>query len=277
MNELKDIDFIKAESAVWIANRRTNIPAYDFAFAPLFQISRPRVTESVTIAGRIGAILNYPKTYDMLAEYGFHLINSPEQHQLASELEQWYPLIESLTPKSKVYDQFPDFSEVKREFDFPIFIKGNRQTSKHNQALSIAKTPDEFEKIKEEYAKNAILHWQKVVIREFVDLKPMEYETNDKVQISYEFRTFWWKNKLVGAGHYWSQYLEYNWTTDEQKAAIEIAQSAVQILNVPFIAVDLALTKDGNWIIIECNDAQESGYCGVRPFNLWKNIIEIEQ
>ena len=229
MNKLRDIDFIKIESAIWIANKKTKVPVYDFKFDPLFQINRTRIEDKVVAVGRIGAIMDYPDTYKILSDYGFNLINTPKQHLLASELEQWYPLIENLTPKSKVYDHFPNIKELNASFDFPIFIKGNRQTSKHNPALSIAKTEDEFQKIKEEYAENAILYWQKVVIREFVDLKPMEFTAKDKVQISYEFRTFWWKNELVGAGHYWSQYLDYNWTMDEKKEAIELARSAVPV------------------------------------------------
>lgn len=277
MNKLKNIDFLKIESAVWVANKRINVPAYDFEFEPLFQVGRSRIEDNVTVVGRIGALMNYSKMYEVFSKHGFDLINTPEQHLLASELEQWYPIIKELTPKSMVYESFPTLKKLYQEFDFPVFIKGNRQTSKHSSNLSIAKTESEFQKIKEGYRNDPILHWQKVVLREFIDLKPLEYKANDKVQISHEFRTFWWKNELVGTGHYWSQYLDYDWTENEEKRAIEVASSAVQLLNVPFIAIDLALTKDDSWIIIECNDAQESGYCGVRPLVLWKNIVDIEK
>ena len=39
----------------------------------------------------------------------------------------------------------------------------------------------------------------------------------------------------------------------------------------------LALTVDNQWIIIECNDGQESGYCGVNPLKMWQKIIEEEK
>lgn len=277
MDILKGIDFFNVESSIWVANKIINVPSYDFKFEPLFHTSRPRFENNITITGRIGAIKEYTETYDAFSKYGFHLINTPEEHVLASKLEYWYPFLKDLTPKSKVYDEFPDLNELYEDFTFPLFIKGNRQTSKHNPTLSIAHTEDDFQNIKEAYKIDPILHWQKVVVREFIDLKPMEYTTQDKVQISYEFRTFWWKNELVGTGHYWSQYLAYNWSKEEEKVAVDIARLAVKRLNVPFIAIDLALTASNNWIIIECNDAQESGYCGVKPITLWKNIIDIEK
>jgi hypothetical protein len=37
--------------------------------------------------------------------------------------------------------------------------------------------------------------------------------------------------------------------------------------------VDFAKTKDRRWIVIECNDAQESGYAGIPPHELWRQVL----
>lgn len=277
MNGLKGIDFININQAIWVANKAINVPTYDFRFDPLFEVSRPRIEVEVPIIARIGTIIDYFEIFKLFSNQGFHLINNINEHLIASELEHWYPLISELTPKSRVYENFPCLEELRSNFDFPIFIKGNRQTSKHNASLSVAKTEKDYLKIQDVYKKDPILHWQKIVIRQFVHLKPLDYKHDNKVQISYEFRTFWWKNKFVGAGHYWSQYLDYDWSLEEEEKAISIVQKAIDKLNIPFIAIDVALTANNNWIIIECNDAQESGYCGVNPFLLWQNIIAIEK
>lgn len=277
MNNFKDIDFFELESAIWVANKTLNIPAYDFKFSPLFKTSRPRIENNVSVVSRIGAIQDYEKVYNMFYTYGFDLINTPLEHYLASELERWYPVIKHLTPKSKVYDKFPALEVFYNDFSFPVFIKGNRQTAKHNSDLSIAYNKDDFLRIQKAYVNDTILHWQKVVIRDFINLKPVDYTAVDKVPISFEFRSFWWKKELVGVGHYWFQYISYSWTDAEKSGAIEIAREAANLIDVPFIAIDLALTKDDEWIVIECNDAQESGYCGVKPIELWQNIISIEK
>ena len=277
MEALKGIDFFELEGALWLAQKQVHIPAYDFKFTPLFEVRRPRLTDSVTAVARVGAIADYSKSYAAFKELGFDLINSVEEHERASELAHWYPLIKDHTPKSKVYAQFPRLDVLKKDFTFPVFIKGNRQTAKHSAELSIAKNKTDFSRIQEAYKRNTILHWQKVVVRKFIPLKPLNYSAPDKVQISKEFRTFWWKGSCVGAGHYWSQYLNYNWTKEEAGKALNLAQKVADLVNVPFLAIDLALTVDNNWIVIECNDAQESGYCGVNKQSLWQNIIQLER
>ncbi len=277
MTELRNIDFHNLESTIWIANKVLNVPTYDFQFEPIFKTNRPRIQNDVIVTGRIGAIDDYENVYNKLLNYGYKLINNPNQHQLASELEFWYPILKEFTPKSKVYETFPSIEEFLEDFKFPIFIKGNRQTAKHNPELSVAKSINDFQRISIAYQNDPILNWQKIVIREFIELKPLKVSAIDKVQISFEFRTFWWKQELVGAGHYWSQYLDYDWTTDQKQEAINLAKNAVQLLDVPFLVIDLALTAENQWIIIECNDAQESGYCGINPLSLWKEIVKIEK
>ncbi|MDK2123050.1 ATP-grasp domain-containing protein [Parachitinimonas caeni] len=47
-----------------------------------------------------------------------------------------------------------------------------------------------------------------------------------------------------------------------------------QRLKVPFLVVDIAKMQDGRWIVIECNDAQESGYTGIVPQLLWRQVLQ---
>ncbi|MBQ7587785.1 MAG: ATP-grasp domain-containing protein [Lachnospiraceae bacterium] len=44
-----------------------------------------------------------------------------------------------------------------------------------------------------------------------------------------------------------------------------------------FPAIDLAKTADGRWILIEVNDAQESGFVGLNSISLWRNVVEAAQ
>ena len=40
------------------------------------------------------------------------------------------------------------------------------------------------------------------------------------------------------------------------------------------MVIDLALTANGDWIVIECNDVMESGYASVSPLGLWQSILD---
>ena len=276
MQTFKGIDFFELENRIWIAEKKCNIPAYDFQFSPLFQVARPHHQTTQTLVARLGALDDNAQTYDSLQAIGFQLVNSPEQHYLASELAHWYPKIREFTPRSLVFEQIPTVHQILEHFELPVFIKGNRQTAKHNPRLAIANTLADLHFILEAYQQDAILHWQKLVCREFVPLQKLNYPSENTVPISFEFRTFWWRTQLAGVGAYWSHLINYDWTTAQQQEAIALASKAAQRLKVPFLVIDVALTAQGKWIIIECNDGQESGYAGVHAARLWRTILELE-
>ena len=69
----------------------------------------------------------------------------------------------------------------------------------------------------------------------------------------------------------------YALSAREYPEALELAAWASRQINVPFVAVDVAKTREGNWIVIEVNDALESGYTGANPITLWKNLASVSQ
>lgn len=274
---MKNLDLFQIESQLWMAEVKTGVPLYDFSFSPLFHVARPWYTAQGLLVARIGAIADYEGLYDEYKRMSLSLVNSPAEHLKASELEHWYPLVAEFTPKSKVYAHFPSAAELQKDFDYPVFIKGNRQTAKHDPALCIARNEKELEQIAKEYGRNSILHWQKVVVREFVALQGLETQVPGKMKLSFEFRTFWWKGTCVGEGAYWAQYVQYDWNPGQKDKGMALAKQVVDRLQVPFLVVDIALTAQGEWILIECNDAQESGYCGVNKAALWRRVLEVER
>ncbi|HEY1065335.1 MAG TPA: ATP-grasp domain-containing protein, partial [Pirellulales bacterium] len=194
-----------------------------------------------------------------------------------SELPAWYPQIAELTPRSLWFDTPPSAEVVSESIGWPVFVKGTRQTGRHDPRKCVARDAAEYERLVEEYGRDEILGWQRCVVREFVPLRPVIGKAAGKVRPSFEFRTFWWTGRLVGAGPYWSRFAAYSWTESERDAALKIAELAATRIDCPFLVVDLAQTLDGRWIVIECNDGQESGYAGVSPFALWHEIVRLSQ
>jgi hypothetical protein len=261
------------EDRIAVLSENTGISAYDFDFELHFRCTHPySFEEQLQTIIRVGAIGDYDRVYSDVSELGLTAVNTPEEHLRASELTKWYPVLESYTPKSLWFELPPTKAEVESEFDWPVFIKGSRQTAKHDPSLSIASNPTEYESICERYVENSILHWQKFVVREYVPLARLSETVPGKVPGSVEFRTFWWRGNCVGVGNYWYQLPEYHAT--DLNLGVELAETAAEKLDVPFLVIDIAKTKENNWIIIECNDAQESGYGRINPNILWSNIIE---
>ena len=189
-------------------------------------------------------------------------------------MTEWYPLVVDLTPRSVWYDSPPTAIEIEQHFNWPVFIKGSRQTNRHRADLAIARSADDFKRIMTAYRTDPILSWQSVVCRELVELRRVPGDTGNKVPPAFEFRTFWWYGELVGSGAYWSEFCHYSWNDAEREAGLAIARRAAQLVNVPFLVVDIAQLVSGEWIVIECNDGQESGYAGVSPFALWNQLVE---
>ena len=269
---------LQVEERLWLLTAPTGTGIYDFAFDRFFASRRPYVLpDTLEVVARVGVWDDYAERFNELAESGIRLVHTPEQHLLATELPHWYPKLTDLTPRSFWFDTRPDAETVERLLGWPVFVKGERQTSRHRKSLSIIEGPEQFRYAMETYAKDPILHWQRVVCRELRPLRRVEEGAPDRIPSSFEFRTFWWKGELVGWGPYWWQGTAYTLTPEEQREALGLGREVARRLDVPFLVVDVAQEVSGRWIVIECNDGQESGYAGISPFALWQAILDIER
>ena len=270
-------DLVLVEDAVWLLTMPTGTAVYDFAFDRLLACRRPyQLPPSLTAIARVGAIPSYEDYYRRWSDQGVRLIHTPDQHRRASELPSWYPILEGLTPKSLWFSRPPTAALIEQELGWPIFMKGSRQTSRHRKSLAIIEGPEAYARALEAYSRDSILFWQDLVCRSYVQLRPVEeVAASDRIPSSFEFRTFWWYGELAGFGRYWWEGRSYDVTRTERHDALALASEAARRVNVPFLVVDLAQDTTGKWLVIECNDGQESGYAGVSAIGLWQNIVEI--
>jgi ATP-grasp domain, R2K clade family 3 len=265
------------QNRLGVVTRPVGVATYDFDFRGLLECRTPfDFPSGLPTVARIGAIPDYPEFFDQCQTLGFQLVHSPGDHERCSTLPAWYPLIESDTPRSRWYREIPALPEVESDFTLPVFIKGARQTSKHKASASIVRSRSDYELAVAHFRSDPILHWQEFVCREFADLRPVAGGAQGKVPASFEFRTFWWKRELVGAGRYWLDAVAYDWSASERSDALEVARRAVNAVDCTFLVVDLAQRTDGRWIVIECNDGMESGYAGASPIGIWQAIVAHE-
>lgn len=266
------MNIARIENKLLVVSEDVGVSAYDFNFDLHFACSHPYQIENEELCVlRIGAVANYTEEFNDKLALGMRLVNSPTEHTLASELESWYPLLNGITPRTEVYEALPPVGHIEAHFGWPIFLKGSRQTSKHNPELSVVTSRAQYERVVDLYRNDPILHWQKPVVREFVPLAPVVGQVPGKVSPSIEYRSFWWYGECVGWGRYWYQIAPY--ACPDAEVGLAVARHAAERLQVPFLVVDFAKTSDGRWIVIECNDAQESGYVGADPLALWRQVL----
>ncbi|MEX2214286.1 MAG: ATP-grasp domain-containing protein [Phycisphaeraceae bacterium] len=210
-----------------------------------------------------------------MREVGIELIHAPDTYALTSNLPNWYPLLKDVTPRSIWFEDYPTIAQVEAFASWPIFVKGERQTNRHRTDQCVIESPDHFLQLRTAWVNEPVLAWQRVVCREFVPLRRVVKDSSKQLAGSFEFRCFCWRGECVGLGPYWTSEC-YSLTEDEREKVINLAQIVAGRIDAIFLVVDIAQAESGDWIVIEINDAQDSGYAGVAPLPLWRRIIDIE-
>ncbi len=271
-------ELLEVDESFWVLTAETGIPAYDFRFDAVLPCRRLRQTpDEVRAVARVGPIARYGAVHEGLKADGIVLVNDPEEYRRASDLTGWYPLLSDMTPKSLVFTHRPDPALIDAELGWPIFIKGVHQTSGHRAAFSIIAGPEALERALAMYAADPILRWQGIACRELVRLRLVAPAQGGRLPAAFEFRTFWWRGELVGWGRYWWDGPPYQPTEREAAEMLAMAGEAARRLRVPFLVVDVAQREDGRWLVVECNDGQESGYAGASPLALWQRVMQLER
>ena len=271
---------LRLEDTIFVLARPFGVPTYDFDFERSFACTHPvYLPDEVEVTARVGAIAEYEAFFTMLGAIGLRLVNDPAASYRANDLRGWYPRIADLTARSLWFEGEPDLDRVAREIGFPIFVKTVQQTLRHRRDVCIVPDRDALERAVAAYRSDPVLGAQPLVFREFFELAPLPLAPRhaERIPGGCEIRSFWWKGRIVGEGAYWSR--DGGWTPSpvDQMRALTLAEEAARRLDVPFLVVDAAQRIDGSWVIIEANDAQESGYAGVSPVTLWRAIIEAER
>lgn len=261
-----------------ILNRNIENDGYDFNFRNHFECKSIISSIDAPVLLHIGAIEDYEGVNTAVEDIGMKLLVSNEEHIACSTIERWHPIIEEKTPYTKIYEELPQIDEVLKDFSFPFFVKGNRQTNYHKKSQCIIESTQQYKKLCEGWKQDKILSWQKVAIREYIPLKEIDSVSYpDSVPISYEFRFFYFEGNCMAYGPYWDIGHKYKLSEDELPEVLKLTDWAAKRLGVPFPAIDVAKTAAGEWIIIEINDAQESGFVGVNPIKLWNNTVAAMQ
>jgi len=82
--------------------------------------------------GFIPTYERYEAIYRAALAKNIQLVNSPQQHRLAMEFDQFYPLIERFTPKSLMIENLEELQKVPAEIGFPVFVKGTVKSNKED-------------------------------------------------------------------------------------------------------------------------------------------------
>lgn len=223
--------------------------------------------------GYIPPVERYTAIYAAALRKGIKLINSPTQHQTAMEFDRFYPLLGDITPKSAILESLVELDRIPNTLNFPVFVKGAVKSNKEQGFKAVvAQNMDELKNIAEHVLANTYRSRGKVIVREFIPLRQIS-ESPDDFPISREYRVFVYKDEIVAYSFYWDEFEDIELlATNDRQAIFTLALETAARTKIPFVAVDVAQTATGDWIVIEIGDAQFCGLSQVPVLELWGKI-----
>lgn len=202
----------------------------------------------------------YRGLIDALGRRQWIPISSSQDYEYCHHLVGWARALGHLTPRSEWIPHPPPFepselATLLTRFDGPAIVKDYVKTEKHawEEACFI---PDTRDRARAMVVIRRFLELRGssfeggLVIRDFVKLKPDGVDARSGMPLSRELRSYWAGTHCVAISDYWHN--------DPTSAVPPIAEEAAHRINRPFFTIDLAMTVDGAWIVIEVGDGQVS-------------------
>lgn len=198
-------------------------------------------------------------------------INSLAEHLYIAGFWEWYEALTDHgvpTPESWSEDAFPRCTDSG-----PFVVKGATNSKKWLWRTHMyAEDKQKAIEVGNLLRRDSMIGEQPIIYRKYVPLKTAEVGLND-VPFAYEWRFFFFGQEMLASSYYWSPAEEMIPVPDE---AAEVAQAAAEALvedaNITFFVVDVAVTEEGEYIVIEVNDGQQSGLSEIEPITLYDRL-----
>lgn len=228
-----------------------------------------KVKPNVPVLARYCLIPHHKETEELISLFGDKLVNPYRTHRYIANLSDWYCDLEGLTPKT-----WFELSDVPKNGG-PYVLKGETNSKKFQfDTHMFAK---DFKAATEVYlrlSQDSMIGDQSIYIREYVELEKLADGLRG-LPITKEFRFFVYNQQIIAGGYYWASHVDdLPSIPSTEEVPKEFLEKVIEKIapDCTFYALDVAKTKDGNWIVIEINDGQQSGLSCIDPKVFYKNL-----
>jgi hypothetical protein len=228
------------------------------------------------VIGRYSVLPFYEELENDLGIKNCKLINSYQQHRYVADIYQWYEDLKDITPQTWRFGDGIDYTNCAPS---QYILKGETNSRKflwHTHMF--AKDVSEITDIACRLMDDSLICDQDIYVRKYVPLKSYDvYSVND-LPVTHEFRFFVAYGQILSGGYYWSSHheelIERGANLDPDQVPREFLQKAIDKIGnkCNFYAIDVALTKENEWIVIELNDGQMSGLSENDPDIMYQNL-----
>lgn len=232
------------------------------------------------VIGRYSVLPFYQELEAELKSNGCRLVNTYEQHAWIADVLAWAGdastgvegALTGLTPKS-----WSTWASLPSNTSFVVKGKTNSRKFEWNRRM-FAKSREDVPGIARSLYDDTMINEQGLVVREYIPLRKLDEGING-LPVSEEWRCFFYRDRLLSKGFYWTNFPEVfdqvEWTAAAETFAHEAAEKARR--HADFFVLDIARRADGGWIVIEVNDGQMSGLSLCDPHELYQNLADTFQ
>lgn len=225
------------------------------------------------VIGRFSLFPFYEWIQEEVEAKGGELMVPYEDYQYIADMQQWYPDVEGITPRTWFGTDLAQIPADVNEF----FVKGVTNSRKAVWSNAYAHDRDALQRIMNELQEDPFISQQTLAIREWVPLRTF-YHLPNGMPITEEYRFFILNGKVMSSGYYWESQRETLATMgielSPRNIPDEFLQDVIRRVQVNHYVVDIGVTAEGNPIVIELNDPSMSGLGGNDPNVLYRNIAE---
>ena len=229
------------------------------------RIGKANALTNVVYRGWMLTLAQYAALHNDLLSKNYRLINSPAEYRNCHYLPDSLQFIDQRTPRT-VFEKLDNDKSIERLIDKatvfgskPVMIKDYVKSEKHNweDACFVADASD-TKRLRQSinnlvWLRDKYLN-EGIVIREFMELKNLAIHSKSGMPLAEEYRLFFCNKKFVGLYEYWE---EGEYKTDKPGTQ-EFEEIAAGVAS-NFFSMDIARTREGEFIIIELGDGQVSG------------------
>ncbi len=216
----------------------------------------------------------YEAVWEACARRNVWLLNTPAEFARCLSLEQAYPLLCSMTPRTVPITSLDGLDAALDEVGLPAFLKGSVKSLKKRGIRSCkAQTREEARRIAAELFEHTYFTRGTVLVRQWVELRHNR-KTPRGLPMGREFRLFVYRGEVLGYGYYWETGDPMDTLTpNEEVEVFALARRAAAALDVPYLVLDVGHTKAGEFIIVEPGDAQFAGLSRVDPLAVFTRLV----
>lgn len=237
------------------------------------ELARAYPAGAVLYRGWMVSAERYAELCAMLRGEGLDPVTSPESYQGCHHLPEWYFQLEGHTPASIWYRDAKGWSAesvVAALGEGPFVVKDYVKSAKHDwheacyipDAEALPRVVARFLELRGKDLEGGL------VFRSFVPFATIGEHPKSGMPMTVEFRAFYCRGRRIADHRYWEggEYPEFEPPWDLLSPLLELVDS-------PFLCLDVARDLEGRWWVVEIGDGQVSGLPpGLSPFTFYPQL-----